>query len=284
MTMSQSNANSQSAYVMTPARARCELVLWNTEAMHFPSSDIYLWLRDSGLPSEAAIRLRNLMDVTTRVANRILHIGKIVLIKVIEFVKAHPNLTIGIAVGASLGLMVSTIPFLGSFLMPIVTTLGVLVGAVAGHRRDKLDQQQPVNLGWDLMAVGQDVIEIAKLFFKLMIEIFNTVFEPQTPEKVEVKAEATQSSSHSQVYSTQIANFLRITLVVADRAIRIAKGILIKATKLAEVHPNTALGIAVGLGFGMLVSEIPLIGGYLAPVAMVWGMIVGGGIGQQLDD
>ncbi len=174
------------ALVLTPAQANFDLVLWNAEAESVSSSDLYLWLRESGLPSEVAIRLQSLVGTVAKVESKVISVGKIILIKLIEFVKAHPNLAIGIAVGAAIGVLVSTIPFLGVYLAPAATAISVTIGAIAGHRLDKLDKGQAVNMSSDLIAIGQDVIEIAKEFFKLLIGIFNMVFNGQVVQGVYV--------------------------------------------------------------------------------------------------
>lgn len=161
---------------LTTAQANLDLVLWNAEADSIASSDLYLWLRESGLPSEVAIRLKKLIDVTAEVADRIISIGKIILIKLIEFIKAHPNLATGVALGAAIGALVSMIPFLGPYLAPIITLLGVTIGAVAGHQLDKHDKGKFVNTDLNPILITQDLIEIAKEFFKLLIDVFNTVF------------------------------------------------------------------------------------------------------------
>jgi ElaB/YqjD/DUF883 family membrane-anchored ribosome-binding protein len=173
-----------SAHVLTPAQANLDLTLWNAEAESVSSSDLYLWLRESGLPSEIAIRLQSLADAVTEVGSRVISIGKIILIKIIEFVKAHPNLATGIAVGAAIGAMVSMIPFLGTYLAPIAIAITTSIGAIAGHRIDKLESGQAVNTSADLIAIGQDVIEIAKEFFKLLFDIFNTIFSEQVLQGV----------------------------------------------------------------------------------------------------
>jgi hypothetical protein len=165
------------AHILTPAQAKLELALLNAEAESIASSDLYLWLRESGLPSEVAIRLMSLVDTVEKIGNRIISIGKIILIKIIEFVKANPNLAIGIAVGAAIGALVFTVPFLGAYLAPIAILLGVSVGAIAGIRLDKIEKGESVNVGANPIAIAQDIIEIAKLFFKLLIDIFNTVFD-----------------------------------------------------------------------------------------------------------
>ena len=115
------------AQVITPAHADLELTLLNADAESIPSSDLYVWLRESGLPSEVAIRLHSLVDTSAKVGGRVISIGKIILIKIIEFVKAHPNMAIGIAVGAAIGALVSMIPFLGVYLAPIVTVISTVI-------------------------------------------------------------------------------------------------------------------------------------------------------------
>lgn len=168
--------------VLTFAQASFEQTILNAEAETISSGDIYAWLRDSGLPSEAAIRLKNLLDVTREVGGRIINVGKIILIKLIEFVKAHPNLAIGIALGAAIGALVSMVPFLGPLLAPIAVLIGVTLSALAGHGLDKANSGQLENAG--LLAIGQDLIEIAKAFFALLIDIFNATLDGQVLKNV----------------------------------------------------------------------------------------------------
>lgn len=78
--------------------------------------------------------------------------------------------------GAAIGALVSMIPFLGPYLAPIITLLGVTIGAVAGHQLDKHDKGKFVNTDLNPILITQDLIEIAKEFFKLLIDVFNTVF------------------------------------------------------------------------------------------------------------
>lgn len=165
--------------VLSQAQADLKLTLMDADAQSTSSSDLYLWLIESGLSSEVAIRLKDLADITGKVADRAISIGKIILLKIIEFVKAHPNLAIGIAVGAAIGALVGLIPFLGVYLAPVVAAISATIGAIAGHRLDKIEQGQTVNTSTGLIVVGQDLIEIAKAFFTLIAEIFNAVFNEQ---------------------------------------------------------------------------------------------------------
>ena len=47
--------------------------------------------------------------------------------------------------------------------------------AIAGYRLDKLDQGRSFNRSNDITTIFQDAIEIAKEFFKLLIDILITV-------------------------------------------------------------------------------------------------------------
>jgi hypothetical protein len=64
--------------------------------------------------------------------------------------------------------LITSVPFVGQLLAPVAMALGITitaVGAVVGHRLDKCFQ-----------GVGEDIFEIAKEFFKLVTDVFNTIF------------------------------------------------------------------------------------------------------------
>ncbi len=157
---------------LSKPQANLNLALWQAEADSMSSSELYAWLIDSGLPHEVAIRLHELIDVTKNVGNKVFTIGKIVVIKIIDFVKAHPFLVIGAGIGVALGTavasLITSVPFIGQLLAPVAMALGITitaVGAVVGHRMDKC-----------FKGVGEDIFEIAKDFFKLVADVFNTIF------------------------------------------------------------------------------------------------------------
>jgi hypothetical protein len=152
-------------------QANLKMALWQVDADAMSSSDLYVWLNDMGLPHEVSMRLHELATYTKKAANKVLLIGKILLIKIIEFVKAHPNLAIGVAVGVAVKILASSIPFVGPLLEPLATALGIPIGAIAGHR---LDRGKEVSDG--IIGIVQEIIEIAKDFFQLLIDVFNTIF------------------------------------------------------------------------------------------------------------
>ena len=157
--------------IVSTAQANLKMALWQVDADSMSSSELYAWLVDSGLPHEVTIRLHELASYTKKSGNKVLAVGKIILIKIIEFIKAHPNLAMGVALGAAVGLLVNSVPVLGSVLAPLATVLGITIGAIAGHR---LDKGKEVNEG--IIGVAQDIIEIAREFFKLLIDVFNAIF------------------------------------------------------------------------------------------------------------
>jgi hypothetical protein len=157
--------------IVSTAQANLKMALWQVDADSMTSSDLYAWLVDSGLPHEVTIRLHELASYTKKSGSKVLAVGKIILIKIIEFIKAHPNLAMGVALGAAVGLLVNSVPVLGSVLAPLATVLGITIGAIAGHR---LDKGKEVNEG--IIGVAQDIIEIAREFFKLLIDVFNAIF------------------------------------------------------------------------------------------------------------
>ena len=155
--------------VLTQAQGNLQLVLLSSEAETMFSSDFYAWLKERGLPDEAAIRLKGIAEITAEVGKQVINVGKIILIKIMKFVKTHPNMAIGIAIGAAFGALVSLIPWLGPLLAPIATLIGVAVFGLGGHRLDKAADGVPQSSG--LVAIGQDLIEIAEAFFKLFFDI-----------------------------------------------------------------------------------------------------------------
>lgn len=160
-------------------QANVKMALWQVEADSMSSSDLYVWIASSGVPDDIAIRLHELVSYTKKVGNKVISVGKIILIKIIEFIKEHPYLSMGVALGAAVGLLVNAIPFLGQVLAPLAAVLGITIGAIAGHRLDKRKQGKEL---YDVSVIGitEEIIEIAKEFFQLLIEVFNLVFKEVT--------------------------------------------------------------------------------------------------------
>jgi len=157
---------------LSQAQANLKLAIWNAEADSVTSSELYVQIQELGLPEEVVSRLHELVSFTQRVAGKVFSIGKIVLLKILDFVKAHPFLIAGAGIGAVIGAaiagLITSIPFLGQILAPIAAILGITItaiGAVVGHRLDKQFQ-----------GVGEDIVEIAQQFFSLLANVMNMIF------------------------------------------------------------------------------------------------------------
>lgn len=167
--------------MLSPAQATLKMSLWQAEADSINSNNLYVWLQDSDLPQEVTLRLHDLITRTQSISGKVISVGKIVLIKIIDFIQKHPNLVmgfgIGITLGAAVNFLVSSIPFIGPFLAPLATALstafGIVIFGVAGHRLDKRAQGREI--GKEVVGFAEDIVEIVKAFFQLVVDVFNTV-------------------------------------------------------------------------------------------------------------
>lgn len=157
-------------------RDRMEMDLLAAESSAISGPEIYIWLIEQGMPQEVAIRFRELADVTHEVGGKVVSTGKIILFKVMQFVKAHPNLAIGAAIGAAIGVLATAIPFVGALLAPIVAAIAIILGVVAGDRLDKLENGGDVVRSTGNLGLAEDVILTARAFFELLIRAFSAVF------------------------------------------------------------------------------------------------------------
>ncbi|WP_035800285.1 DUF2273 domain-containing protein [Crocosphaera chwakensis] len=164
------------SYSLSLPQANFKLALWQAQADSMSDSDLYVWISDSGFVDDVAIRLHQLISTTKTIQGKVISIGKIILIKIVEFIKQHPYLSAGVALGIIIGLLVNSIPFIGQILAPLATVLGITIGAIAGHRRDKRMQGKDI-ANDTFLGVAEEVVEIAHDFFKLMIEIFGLILQ-----------------------------------------------------------------------------------------------------------
>jgi hypothetical protein len=121
--------------------------------------------------------LHNLIVKVQKILGKVIQIGKIILIKVLEFIEEHFFLVAGIGIGALLGAalasLIAAIPFVGPLLAPIAQVLGLTItgaGAIVGYRLDQV-----------LPNVGKSLIDIAKEFFKFFQEVLRTILQDQPP-------------------------------------------------------------------------------------------------------
>jgi hypothetical protein len=158
--------------IISKAQAELELALMQAESDSLASSDLYLWLRECGLPPEAAIRLKDLVAVTRRIGNKVVSIGKLIVMQLRGFIAAHKNLAIGSLMGAAIATLIASIPLLGSILAPLGALFGVAI-AVAGYKSD--NHVSGSSEGVNILELPQDLVAIARTFFDFFIQMLQVV-------------------------------------------------------------------------------------------------------------
>ena len=135
--------------------------------------DIIVKLTNYGLPNEAINRFDGLWDKTMTFGKETINVGKILCVKIIDFVEENPNMAAGAAVGIAIGVLTAQIPIVGHLLAPIVTALGITTCMVAGNRMDRKNKGEQVAGGF--IGFMEDIISIAMKFLKLLIDAFNII-------------------------------------------------------------------------------------------------------------
>ncbi|MDR3299439.1 MAG: hypothetical protein LBU43_05435 [Candidatus Accumulibacter sp.] len=144
---------------LSRAQAVLDLELLEIDAENVETGELYARLRALKLPREAAIRLEALVEVSRKIGGKIIAIGKIIVLKLLEFIRQHPNMVAGMALGAAVSVLCNAIPFLGTLLAPIALAVGVAVGGIAGHRLDK----SVVNPSASPFVIAQDVLKSPRI-------------------------------------------------------------------------------------------------------------------------
>jgi hypothetical protein len=151
-----------------PRQALLEITLMNAESSDANFDDVVIESLKRDIPAEIVTRLAELWSQTKVVAGEVIAVGKIIVRKIVDFLLANPKLTIGIAVGAALTVLVSGIPFIGPLIAPMTATLSTLYGAGVGAAMQKGDYS---------LSPYSAAIELAHKFFELFTAIFNGISE-----------------------------------------------------------------------------------------------------------
>ncbi len=122
----------------------------------------------SDLPAELLTRLKPIWTACRRIGTEVIEVGKIVLVKVLEFLRAHPAIQWGLLLGAAVSLLVAAIPFLGAVLAPLISFVGPFSGMALGASVDAGE------LPTDLLG---GMYRLAQRFFGLMLDVFVTLRE-----------------------------------------------------------------------------------------------------------
>jgi hypothetical protein len=131
---SQKETKMAEAIVLT-APQRMALMTMQSHAKQKTALDFFNEFTNMGLSQEAVTAFKEIsVKTATDVSGKIIEIGKIIVMKIIEFIKENPTLSIGMAIGGAIGALAIFIPFIGAFIAPLSITLGVAAGAIIGNQ------------------------------------------------------------------------------------------------------------------------------------------------------
>ncbi len=152
---------------MNRDHATFEVLLLEIEAAGLDKTEAMAFLSNHGAPLEIVMRMDTFWDQAAMVGNQILHTGRIVTMKLIQFISENPNMAAGLALGLSLGMLSASIPFIGHLIAPMATIAFSTIGALKGCRLDRIMRGE---------YAGDNLIEEAiiatRQFWALFCEIF----------------------------------------------------------------------------------------------------------------
>jgi hypothetical protein len=165
---------------MKAEEAITKLLALQTETKGWDKVDMMTYFTKEGVPLEITTRMNYLWDFKTEFSDNVVNIGKIIVMKLLEFIENNPYMTIGIAIGIGLGSLAAMIhiPFIGHIVMPIIAAIPPIYFGLKGNRMDKIMRGEYV--GDSLI---DDGITSAKQFWTLFADIINSSFlEPRLIE------------------------------------------------------------------------------------------------------
>jgi hypothetical protein len=160
---------------MNPNMAQIDLMVMQTEVKDKKWLDAVVEFTNKGVPPEVVMRLQELWEVTKTIGNQVYEVGKILVMKIIEFIMANPGMAIGVVLGVAVGSLTNMIPWIGTIMAPIAMAIGGFFGAVAGHRLDKLAKGEIKS--YKDSSLFADLITTAKEFWRGLVEIFMALKE-----------------------------------------------------------------------------------------------------------
>jgi hypothetical protein len=151
---------------MDSSEGLLQLSIINAESRDETFTDASVYLLSRSAPAELVTRLDDLWYKTQDIGGELVNIGRIIVCKIVDFVRANPNMVIGIAIGAAAGFLVNVIPFIGPLLAPLAMTAGAVIGAFTGVQMDSNNPNA---------SMFENAITVAKAFFCLLAEVFQSI-------------------------------------------------------------------------------------------------------------
>ena len=168
-------SNVMSSAKWSRGQIELKLTLWDNQAQSMRSDELYARLLRLGLPENIVSMLHDLILKVERVGRKVIAIGKIILMKLLEFLEKNLGLVAGIGIGALLSsalvTLMGSVPIFGALLLPIAKAMGIVITATGAVFGKKVDTIVP-----DL---GKTLLDIAKGFFQLLVDIFKSMVQPE---------------------------------------------------------------------------------------------------------
>ena len=164
--------------------------------------------------------MRLLFDQMSVVALQILGIFRVLGRVLLAFFSDNPFLSTGMGLGLLLAVPVGWVPLIGVFLAPIAIPFGIAIGAIAGHRLDRMRRglevsDQPAAMFEYLVAAFKELLGLFGDFYRELRDHFsraprqdNRVIEgrakrEQTPESRLKALEAAHRAAERYGYDLQ---------------------------------------------------------------------------------
>lgn len=105
--------------------ARIDLINEDALVRKVDKIEYFTFLNNSGIPKGVITRLEAIWDYSKKLGRKIIHIGRIIISKIVQFIFAHQNTFIGIAIAIALRVLLSSIPWLNVIIDPVLKLLGL---------------------------------------------------------------------------------------------------------------------------------------------------------------
>ena len=159
---------SEAVAEFTQEQGLFELSMLNAERAQYEFDDVMVEGLNMGIPPEILTRLQELWEATKEIAGEIVAIGKIIVMEIINFLRANATIAVGVAIGAAVSSLLLIIPFIGPLLFPLAALLTITYGFGVGAAMQYGDVS-----GSPLTAA----VALATKFFDLFIRVMKAVAE-----------------------------------------------------------------------------------------------------------
>jgi hypothetical protein len=164
---------------MDAVTAQIELDILEKEIESMPNnSSIMNFFIDRNIDPQIAVEIDRIWSKVKIIGSRIYKIGQIIVCQIIKFIERNPNTAIAMAITAAATTLFASIPFLGAILTPLIVASSLIVGIPLAQSLD-MAKRGEVTTNNSASAIFIGAVSLAKEFFNLLINIFQTLFSIQ---------------------------------------------------------------------------------------------------------